>query len=44
VFYGREAIEKRHAEMVFQQWHCGNHVGKIQQVIAVGNEVRSVGE
>jgi hypothetical protein len=28
-------IEKWYAEQVFQQWHCNNHVGKTNQVIAV---------
>jgi len=42
VFFGRQAIEKRYAEQVFQQWHCNNHITKTKQVIAVGNKyVRS---
>jgi uncharacterized protein (TIGR02246 family) len=44
VFYGRQAIEKRYADNVFQQWHCNNHVQQIGQVIAIGNEVVWVGE
>jgi uncharacterized protein (TIGR02246 family) len=44
VFFGRQAIEKRYAEQVFQQWHCNNHITKTEQVIAVGNEICSVGE
>jgi len=44
VFSGRQAIEKRYAEQVFQQWHCNNHVGKVSQVIVVGNEVVWIGE
>jgi hypothetical protein len=35
---------KRYAEQVFQQWRCNNHVLKTDQVIAVGNEVCSIGE
>jgi uncharacterized protein (TIGR02246 family) len=44
VFSGRQAIEGRYAEHVFQQWHCNNHVLKTDQVIAVGDEVCSTGE
>ena len=44
VFSGRQAIEKRYAESVFQQWHSSNHVGKILEVITVGNGICSVGE
>src|SRR5260370_39942713 len=44
VFFGRQAIEKRYAEQVFQQWHCNNHITKTEQVIAVGTEICSVGE
>lgn len=44
VFYGRQAIEKRYGDIVFQQWHCNNHVQQIGQVIAVGNEAVWVGE
>ena len=44
VFSGRQAIEKRYAESVFQQWHSSNHVGKILELITVGNGICSVGE
>jgi ketosteroid isomerase-like protein len=44
VFSGRQAIEKRYAESVFQQWHSRNHVGKILELITVGNGICSVGE
>jgi uncharacterized protein (TIGR02246 family) len=44
VFSGRQAIEKRYAESVFQQWHSSDHVGKILEVITVGNGICSVGE
>ena len=44
VFYGRDAIEKRYGEMVFQQWHCNNHLNTIDRVIAVGNEACLVGK
>src|SRR5271165_1048466 len=44
VYYGREAIEKRYAEMAFQQWHCNNHLVRVDQLIAVGNDVCWIGE
>ena len=44
VYYGREAIQKRYAEMVFQQWHCNNHLNTVDHVIVVGNEAYWVGE
>ena len=44
MFSGGQAIEKRYAESVFQQWHSSNHVGKILEVITVGNGICSVGE
>jgi uncharacterized protein (TIGR02246 family) len=44
VVSGRQAIEKKYAEFQFQKLHCNNHVLKTDQVIAVGNEVCSIGE
>jgi uncharacterized protein (TIGR02246 family) len=44
LYSGRQAIEKRYAEEVFLRLHGNNHVIKTDQVIAVGNEVCSVGE
>jgi uncharacterized protein (TIGR02246 family) len=44
LYSGRQAIEKRYAEQVFHRLHGNNHVIKTDQVIAVGNEVCSVGE
>ena len=44
VFSGQQALEKRYAEFQFQQLHCNNHVLKVNQVIAVGREVCSIGE
>ncbi len=44
VYYGREAIEKRYGELVFQQFHCNNHLVRVDQVIAVGSEVCWIGE
>ena len=43
LYSGRQAIEKRCAH-VFRQLHGNNHVIKTDQVIAVVNEVCSVGE
>ena len=42
-FTGRQAIEKDYAKREFQQYLCNNHVLKIDQVDAVGNDVRALG-
>jgi uncharacterized protein (TIGR02246 family) len=42
-FTGRQAIEKDYAKRVFQQYLCNNHVLKVDQVNAVGNDVRAIG-
>ena len=44
VFYGRQAMGKKYRDIVFQRYHCNNHVQQIGQVIAVGNEAVWVGE
>ena len=44
VFSGRQAIEKRYAETVFQQLRCNNIVTKVNHVIAAGSEVCWIGE
>ena len=43
-FHGRQAIEKDYAEHSFRQWQATNQVTKVDRVIAVGNEVRSIGK
>jgi uncharacterized protein (TIGR02246 family) len=42
--HGRQAIEKNYAEHSFRQWQATNQVTKVDRVIAVGNEVRSIGK
>jgi uncharacterized protein (TIGR02246 family) len=44
LYSGRQAIEKRYAEEVFTRSHGNNHVIKTDQVVAIGDEVCSVGE
>jgi uncharacterized protein (TIGR02246 family) len=44
VFTGRKAIGKRYAESVFEEWHCTNHLIKIEQILAVENGVCAIGE
>lgn len=41
--YGRQAIEKKHAEL-FEQWHPTNYVVKVEQVNTMGNEAWKIGE
>ena len=43
IFYGRQAIEKRYAD-VFQKWHNINRFGQADQLNAIGHEPWSVGE
>ena len=43
IFYGRQAIEKRYAD-VFQKWHNINHFTQADQLNAMGREPWSVGE
>jgi ketosteroid isomerase-like protein len=43
IFYGRQAIEKRYAD-VFQKWHNINHFTQADQLNAIGREPWSVGE
>jgi uncharacterized protein (TIGR02246 family) len=43
-FHGRQAIEKDYAKHSFQQWQAINQVTKVDRIIAVGNEVRSIGK
>jgi uncharacterized protein (TIGR02246 family) len=43
MIYGRQAIEKKHAD-VFQEWHPTNYVVKVDQVNAIGNEAWKIGE
>jgi len=40
----RQAIEKDYAKHSFRQWQATNQVTKVDRVIAVGNEVRSIGK
>jgi uncharacterized protein (TIGR02246 family) len=42
-FTGRQAIERDYAKREFQQYLCNNHVIKVDQVNAVGNDVRLLG-
>jgi ketosteroid isomerase-like protein len=43
VFYGRNAIEKRFADL-FQRWHPTNFIGQTHKMNAMGNEPWAVGE
>jgi uncharacterized protein (TIGR02246 family) len=43
MFYGRQAIEKRYAEM-FQRWPITTFIGERRQLNAIDNAVWSVGE
>jgi len=42
-FHGRQAIEKAYAKYEFGPWHPSNLVGRVDRVIAVGNDVRAYG-
>jgi len=42
-FHGRQAIEKDYAKHDFQDYHSKNLFTNVDRVIAVGNEVRSIG-
>jgi uncharacterized protein (TIGR02246 family) len=42
-FSGRQAIEKGYAKFDFQQYQANDHVLKVNQVNAVGNDVRALG-
>jgi len=42
-FHGREAIEEENAKHYFEQDHSKNLVTVVDEVVAVGNEVRSTG-
>jgi uncharacterized protein (TIGR02246 family) len=42
-FSGREAIERGYAKFDFQQYQSNDHVLKVNQVNAVGNDVRALG-
>lgn len=42
-YHGRQDIEKRYADYEFGIWHDDNLVETIDQVIAIGNDVRAVG-
>jgi len=42
-FHGRQAIEKAYAKYEFGLWHPSNLVGRVDRVIAVGNDVRAYG-
>jgi uncharacterized protein (TIGR02246 family) len=41
-FHGRQAIEKAYVKE-FGSWHPSNLVGRVDRVIAVGNDVRAYG-
>jgi uncharacterized protein (TIGR02246 family) len=43
-FHGRQAIETDYAKHSFREWQATNQVTKVDRVIAVGNEVRSIGK
>jgi uncharacterized protein (TIGR02246 family) len=43
-FSGRPAIEKNYAQYAFQQYHANNFVTTVDQVNAVGNDVRATGK
>ena len=43
-FHGRQAIEKAYAKYEFGPWHPSNLVGRVDRVIAVGNDVRAYGK
>ena len=42
-FTGRQAIEKAYAKYEFGSWHPSNLVGRVDRVMAVGNDVRAYG-
>jgi uncharacterized protein (TIGR02246 family) len=42
-FHGRQAIEKAYAKNEFGPWHPSNLVGRVDRVIALGNDVRAYG-
>jgi uncharacterized protein (TIGR02246 family) len=43
-FQGRQAIEKAYAKYEFGPWHPSNLAGRVDRVIAVGNDVRAYGK
>ena len=43
-FHGRQAIEKAYAKYEFGSWHPSNLVGRVDRVMAVGNDVRAYGK
>jgi uncharacterized protein (TIGR02246 family) len=43
IIYGRQAIEKKHADL-FQQWRPIDYVVTVDQVNTIGNEVWKIGE
>jgi uncharacterized protein (TIGR02246 family) len=43
MIYGRQAIEKKYAEL-FDQWHPTDYVVKVEQVNTIGNEAWKIGE
>jgi uncharacterized protein (TIGR02246 family) len=43
MIYGRQAIEKKHADL-FQQWHPTDYVVNVNEVNAIGNEAWKIGE
>jgi uncharacterized protein (TIGR02246 family) len=43
-FRGRQAIEKGYVKYDFQQFHSSNCVTVVDRVIAVGDEIRSIGK
>jgi uncharacterized protein (TIGR02246 family) len=42
-YNGRRAIESKYALLDFQQDHCTNLLTKVERVIAIGDEVGSIG-
>jgi uncharacterized protein (TIGR02246 family) len=42
-YNGRQAIESKYALLDFQQDHCTNLLTKVERVVAIGDEVGSIG-
>jgi len=42
-YNGRKAIESKYVLLYFQQDHCTNLLTKVERVIAIGDEIGSIG-